>query len=130
MLSAELNLAHALNAWTGARAVVVKHVDSVLMRSLIDEALCENKSFSVINVKVDGSPRRWIIGPKQGRAQIKGEKPAPALPPTMRRVFDLSAAQKRNAKGHFERIDANGWRTLNLSTVKALRRGNTVYLTV
>jgi hypothetical protein len=96
--------------------------------AMVDRAIdASGKNIAILSRKKDASLRQWVIGPKAGRDQIKGEKPAPILPAHLRRVFDLSTAQKR-INGKFAPITENGWRTLDLSSLVAIKQGETVYL--
>lgn len=96
-------------------------------QAIVRKWIGENRIFSAVNVKADGSTRLWNVNPKAGRGFILGTGTAQVTNPEHVKVFDMLSAQKRDAKGRFVKVDANGWRTLNMATLKTIRRGNEVF---
>lgn len=108
-------------------APTVTLVTRSALMEIARNALQSSRMFSATNKKVDGTIRKWIIAPKAGKSQIKGTGSSRPTHVNLPAVFDLSSSQARDAKGRFQPVTANGWRTLNLATLIEIKRGGTIY---
>lgn len=91
------------------------------------EAMNKSRVFSATNVLMNGDERRWNIHPKAGRQFIKGTGVPldPAL--NMVRVYDMTKAVERDAKGRYGKGSGNAWRTLRLDTLQQVRVAGVTY---
>lgn len=106
---------------------IVKHVTKSELGEIVKKALNGTRVFSAVNTLVDGSSRRWNIHPKAGRQFIKGTGKPLDESLNMVRVYDMTRATDRDAKGRYGKGSGNAWRTMRLDTLETAKVQGVTY---
>lgn len=108
---------------------IVKVQNKSALADILLNAMNNSRIFSATNVLMSGEKRKWIIHPKAGRQHIKGTGKPLDESLNMVRVYDMTRATTRDARGRYGVGTDNAWRTLRLDTLQSVKVDGVTYTT-